>query len=252
VAAQWNDYGPNATVYSEAYYAWRDGLPALADKQWGGSLLQEEYSTVLEKIQKAIPGQNLDRMVTSKGSTIFEYRFTAKNDSINQGIVKDLSANGYDARTNCMFSANASLLLDSKCTVQTPLRSKGRDYTLSFSIKPHSKRGTLFIGADSTLLHGNGTVDSVMLVAAGNAYSLNYSLPVGEWTKASLIGKGTQTFFSVDNGTKWEFTTVLGVNGEYFIWAPIAIEAPIEQIGGDMFEGEIASLQLLDYAIDIG
>ena len=38
VAALWNDFGPNATSVIEAYYALRNGLPALGDKQWGGGM----------------------------------------------------------------------------------------------------------------------------------------------------------------------------------------------------------------------
>lgn len=38
IAPMWNDRGANTSVYSEAYYAWRDGIPALGDKQWGGQL----------------------------------------------------------------------------------------------------------------------------------------------------------------------------------------------------------------------
>ncbi|KAJ7242843.1 hypothetical protein B0H12DRAFT_840088 [Mycena haematopus] len=38
--ATWNDYGPNATTVSEAYY---DALPALADKQCGGVLTRAQY-----------------------------------------------------------------------------------------------------------------------------------------------------------------------------------------------------------------
>lgn len=34
IAAQWNDWGQNASTYAEAWYSWRDGLAALADKQW--------------------------------------------------------------------------------------------------------------------------------------------------------------------------------------------------------------------------
>jgi hexosaminidase len=53
VTALWNDYGPNATVYSEAYYAWRNGLPALADKQWGGKLSEEQYDTIFDTLHAA-------------------------------------------------------------------------------------------------------------------------------------------------------------------------------------------------------
>ncbi|KAH7357693.1 hypothetical protein B0T11DRAFT_298902 [Plectosphaerella cucumerina] len=38
VSPLWTDWGPNSTTALETYYSWRDGLPALADKQWGGTL----------------------------------------------------------------------------------------------------------------------------------------------------------------------------------------------------------------------
>lgn len=37
IAPQWNDYGPLTSTYLEAYYAWRNQLPAMADKQWVAS-----------------------------------------------------------------------------------------------------------------------------------------------------------------------------------------------------------------------
>ncbi|TPR11931.1 Acid trehalase [Aspergillus niger] len=75
IAALWNDYGPNATTYLEAYYSWRDVLPALADKQWGGDILEEEYDDVFDALHAVIPGQNLDRHVPSKTDLILHYNF---------------------------------------------------------------------------------------------------------------------------------------------------------------------------------
>lgn len=243
IAALWNDDGPNATTYSEAYYAWRNGLPALADKQWGGDLLEEEYTAIFDRLHAAVPAQNLDRKIPSKTSTIVEYAFTDSSSKI-----KDLSGNGYDATTNCSI-VHSAVSLTPSCSVSTPLGSKGRNYTLSFSVFPTANTtGALFTGPDSALLSGNGTSPEIMLVAAGNAFALNYSLPRNTWTHASLIGRGNRTFFSVGNGTEMEFLAKLGINGEYFVWAPIAIEAPLARIGGNDFAGLIKDVKLVDYA----
>ncbi|KAJ7920852.1 glycoside hydrolase superfamily, partial [Mycena leptocephala] len=50
IAAQWNDYGPNATTVTEAYYSWRNALPALADKQWGGVLARAQYDAIFDDL----------------------------------------------------------------------------------------------------------------------------------------------------------------------------------------------------------
>ncbi|KAL1965254.1 hypothetical protein VTN77DRAFT_5856 [Rasamsonia byssochlamydoides] len=242
VAALWNDDGPNATTYSEAYYAWRNGLPALADKQWGGDLLEDDYASIFDTLHAEVPAQNLDRAIPSKSSTIVQYSFTDGSTKI-----KDLSGNGYDATTNCSVSKSAISLTPS-CSISTPLGSKGRNYTLSFSVYPTANTtGALFTGPDSALLSGNGTSPEIMLVAAGNAFALNYSLPLNTWTHASLIGRGNQTFFGLGNGTELEFLTKIGVDGEYFVWAPMAIEAPLATIGGG-FTGLIKDVKLVDYA----
>lgn len=240
IAPIWNDYGANATVYSEAYYSWRNGLPALADKQWGGELLEADYYQIFDTLHAAVPDQNLDRSIPSKGSTIVDYNFSTKSSN----KIKDKSGNGYDATTNCVV--NKSLKLTSSCTLKTPLGSKGRNYTLSFSIKPTStSHGPIFTGPDSALWYGNGSSDAVMMVAAGNAFALNYTFPVGKWTDASLIARGNQTLLSVGSpGTEMEFLTIVGVNGASFVWAPIAIEAPLSEVGGKGFEGELGYMRL--------
>ncbi|GAB7355847.1 hypothetical protein MBLNU459_g6509t1 [Dothideomycetes sp. NU459] len=263
VAALWNDYGPNATTYSEAYYSWRDGLPALADKQWGGALTEGEYARVFEVLHAAVPGQNLDRSIRSKSSTIVHYDFSSSGSGSYgtswspSTLVRDLSGNGYDAHTNCNSSrsgGDAGIVLSPKCAITTPLQSKGRNYTLSFSLFPTADTaGVVFSGRDSALLAGNGSSSSVMLVAAGNAFALNYTFPVGVWTHASLIARGNQTFLGVEGAnrtgvTEMEFLTKVGINGERFVWAPIAVEAPVASFGGGAFEGMLKEVKLLDYA----
>jgi hexosaminidase len=135
------------------------------------------------------------------------------------------------------------------CSVTTPLTSKGHGYTLSFTLKQTSSTpGPLFSGPDSELRSGNGTFSKVMLVSAGNAFPLNYSLRVGEWVDASLIARGNRTFFAVDGGSEMEFMAKIGINGESFAWVNMAVVAPLETIGGGNWEGEMKGVKLVDYA----
>lgn len=247
IAALWNDYGPNATVYSEAYYAWRDGLPALADKQWGGSLLEHDYNAIFDTLHAAVPAQNLDKAITSKSNTILSYNLDNQHE---YPTIRDSSGNNYDGKTNCKIT-NSALALTPTCSLSTPLSSKGRNYTLSFAIYPSSDEpGVIFSGEDSTLLAGNGSISNVTLVASGNPYTLNYSLPLNTWTKASLSGRGDATYFTVQSATQnkpveMEFLTKIGVNGDFFVWKEIAIEAPVATIGGDGFEGFVKDVELV-------
>lgn len=256
IAAQWNDYGPNTSTYLEGYNPFRYYLPALADKQWGGNITEEQYDSIYPILQAAAPAQNLDRNVKSRSSTILSYNFDAKPEPYGYGWshghsgrgINDLSGNEYDAKSSCSV-ANGALRFTKGCALNTPLTSKGNNYTLSFTLKQSSKTpGPLFTGPDSELRSGNGSSTQVMLVAAGNAFALNYSLPVGQWVDASLIGRGNQTFFSVNNGTEMEFLTKVGVNGESFALARMAVVAPLQTIGGGSWEGEMKSVKLVDHA----
>ncbi|KAK2037673.1 family 20 glycosyl hydrolase [Colletotrichum somersetense] len=247
IAPQWNDYGPNATTVTEAYYQWRDGLPALADKQWGGEVAESDYQSLFSALQPLAPGQNLDRRIASRGPTIVEYDFR-RGQGGKGTTVEDMSGNDYHATSTCATGDEGAILAAS-CRIATPLVQKGRNYTLSFSIKPTSDaRGAIFSGGDSGLWFGNGSVDAVMLFSGESTYALNYTFPVGAWTNASLIGRGRQTFLDVGEGEPMEFLTVLGWNGERFVWAPIAVEAPLATVGGSGFEGVIGRMKLVDDA----
>jgi hexosaminidase len=250
--ALWNDFGPNSTAVIEAYYALRDGLPALGDKQWGGDLLMSEYESIFETLHAAIPGQNLDRIIPSKSATILSYDFSS---SKNSKIIVDKSGNGYDASVNCCCEVSNSILtLNRGCSVNTPLTSKGKNYTLSFSIKPTARTpGTLFSGTASTLLSGHSNTTNVMFMTGGNAYILNYTLPINIWTDVSVVGIGNATYLSVKEAggpeEVHEFTAVIGDLSNSFIWNnPMAIEAPLKTIGGDTFEGEMKTVTLKDGA----
>ncbi|KAK5999124.1 hypothetical protein PT974_01513 [Cladobotryum mycophilum] len=218
----------------------RDGLPALADKQWGGSLKQADYAHLFATLQPAVPDQNLDLRILSKGLAIVSYQF----DKSSGSIVPDQSGNHYDGTLRNGASVNNGVLqLNGRgAYLETPLTSKGRNYTLSFSVKPDSAGGALFSSPDSSLLNGNGTSTKLMLVSGNVAYPVSLSLPNGKWSDVKVEGLGQQTFISV--GTKREEVTILmGIWGGYMKQAPMAIAAPIQKIG-EGFKGQMKNIKL--------
>ncbi|KAM3527390.1 hypothetical protein MY4038_006373 [Beauveria bassiana] len=240
IAPLWNDRGANTSVYSEAYYAWRDGIPALADKQWGGNLTRDQFQTVFPKLVGQVPGQNLERTVRSQGSSIFEYNF------IGQGkTIQDMSPNKYDATTDCKRTAT-TVLITPQCSLTTPLDSKGRDYTLSMTIQVDKLNDptntTLIAGRDSVLM----LTPNLTLFAAGIYYRLNSTIPLKKRVGLKLIGRGAQTFATIGGGQEQEFITVIGRNEEALIPAPMAIEAPLKAVTG--WTGEVIGFNLTNKA----
>ncbi|OAQ97582.1 hypothetical protein LLEC1_06201 [Akanthomyces lecanii] len=240
IAPLWNDRGANTSVYSEAYYAWREGIPALGDKQWGGNMTQAQYNDVLPKLWGHIPAQDLERIVPSKGSNIFEYNFIGKGKSI-----QDLSPNGYHATTDCGRSST-TVLITPNCSMTTPLDSKGRDYTLSMTIQVDelndATNTTLITGRDSVLM----LTPNITLFAAGNYYRLNSTIPLKRRVGLKIIGRGPQTFATINGGAEQEFLAHIGYNNQKLIPAPMAIEAPIKAITG--WTGQVVGFNLTNGA----
>lgn len=269
VTPLWNDYGYNASVYSEAYYAWRDGIPALADKQWGGDLTESDFPSVFATLHPKIPAQNLDRSISSKTPTVFNYTFKLSEPLTlaSVGIVEtytmilDASGNDYHALTNCPLTADGNLKISPSCFLKTPLESKGRDYTLKLTVRVDElmepTNATLISGTDSALM----LTPNITFFASGNYYRLNSTIPLGTWVDLTIVGKGSRTFATVkslqDNsptsqlskkadGIMEEFLAILGVLGQFFVWAPMAIETPLSVIGGkdSGWTGQLAAMSL--------
>lgn len=246
----WNDWGPNASTYNEAYWMVRNGLPALGDKQWGGQLTLSEYQSIFPALQASVPGQNLDRRIPSKSSSILSYTFDERAQSFFS-VVPDTSGNGYDG---LLFGnsrvQDGMLYLNGNGYLQTPLTSKGRNYTLSFSAMPTSSNlgGILFAGSDSSFLNGNGTSPYLMLVSGNIAYPVNMTLPPGEWADVTVEGIGPQTFISITarQAAKQtqEVTINMGIWGGGMQEGPMAIEAPIHRIG-EGFVGKMKDISLI-------
>ncbi|KAI0481881.1 glycoside hydrolase family 20 protein [Xylaria cf. heliscus] len=262
IAPLWNDFGPNATVYSEAYYAWREGIPALADKQWGGSLLTEEFMNVLPILHPKIPGQFLENRIKSKGPEILRFekeswahaRHPDGDDKVGDTWnVIDLSGNGYDAMSNCSVTPNFTIAFNTDCELQTELLSKGRNYqlTLRLYITHFGEDANIITGQRSALM----LTPNITLFSSENYYRLNSTVPLYTWFDLSIMGLGERTFASIQevrlgdpfvSRPDQEFQAVLGINGETLVWAPIAIEAPITKIWGSnaQWTGEFGGMLL--------
>ncbi|KAH6647121.1 putative beta-hexosaminidase [Truncatella angustata] len=229
----WNDYGANATVYSEAYYAWREGIPALADKQWGGNLSEAAFAEAFAVLQPNVPGQNLERTIASISDVIVNYTLTLTEPT--SGSIEDTSGNGYTAQTDCEavsgYPTKPALSITDGCSITTPLESKGRNYTLSLSLRVDAlddpTNATILSGRDSVLM----LTPTVTLFAGGNYFRSNATVPQGDWFDLSLIGRGNRTYAAV-NSDEEEFLAIIGINGVYHHWAEIAIEAPLGVLGG--------------------
>lgn len=238
----------SASTYQEAYFMVRDGLPGLADKQWGGKLQQADYAKLFAALQPAVPDQNLDLSVPSKGNTVLSYKFGSR--ACSDSMVRDQSGNRYHGalQHGATVSNGAVHFTGGTASIKTPLTSKGRDYTLSFSVQPDAPGGALFSGPDSALLHGNGTSTQLMLVSGNIAYPVNITLPTKVWSDVTVQGNGRQTFISVQSEggavQRQEVTILMGIWGGYMQLAPMAIPAPIATIGAG-FKGSMKKIQLL-------
>lgn len=252
----WNDYGANASVYSEAYYAWRDGIPALGDKQWRGNLTSTDFTSIFETLHAAAPAQNLDRAIASVSDVIFNYTLAAAAADSSTTTLADVSPNAFAVTTDCTTSTGL-IELDGSCAVTTPLESKGRNYTLTLSALTVSAltaptNATLLTGADSVLL----LTPNITFFAGGNYFRLNSTVPLNETVDLSIIGRGNKTFASVTSASRGllvdeeEFLAVMGINGLYHHWAEIAFEAPLKTVGGEAsgWSGKLGGFSLTSVA----
>lgn len=226
----------------------RDGLPGLADKQWGGKLLEKDYAQLFSALQPAVPEQNLDLRVPSKGNTVLLYKFGSR--ACSDSFVRDQSGNRYHGtlQHGATVSNGSVRFNGDESSIKTPLTSKGRNYTLSFSVRPEASGGKLFSGPDSALLNGNGTSSLLMLVSGNVAYPVNMTLSTNAWSDVTVTGSGRQTFISVQNQgsplQRQEVTILMGIWGGYMQLAPMAIPAPIATIG-EGFKGAMKNIKLV-------
>lgn len=215
IMALWNDWGNNATTMLENYYQLAQSLAVLGEKTWAGSgvrdtqLTRAQFEEVYPVMNKAAPGQNLNRYVhPSYGDVVYAYP-TPHN------------------------------------TLVTPYASVGPPYTLKFSVKPSAdapNAGVLFAGEDSKLHVANLTFE-----ATGQLFPLGYVLPVDTYTSVEIYATTTYTRAvlngDVDDVRFW--STNMDIWAEYMEVANMSFAAPSKEIGGEEFSGSIIDVLLV-------
>ncbi|KAI0720006.1 glycoside hydrolase [Cerioporus squamosus] len=235
IMAAWNDHGPTASTFLEAFYALKEGIPVIASAGWQAAsrpnhLTHAQFLEAFPRLEASAPGQNLDRRIPSKSALVVAYAAPFSES----GTVPDRSGNGYDARFN---SADG--------TLHTPLGSKGHNYTLLLRAKLDRSPGTLLSGPDDSLGVAAGPDGALTLAFTSSniTYLLsNYTLSPGSGTvEIVLTGTEVGTSVFIDGTHAGDFT--ISIDGTNVV-EPMAFVAPLQNIGGG--NSELEKLALWD------
>ncbi|RPD57038.1 glycoside hydrolase [Lentinus tigrinus ALCF2SS1-6] len=235
IMAAWNDHGPTASTFLEAFYALKEGIPVVASVGWLAAsgpnhLTHAQFLEAFAQLEASAPGQNLDRRIPSKSAMVVAYAAPFPKS----GIVPDRSGNGYDAHFD---SATGSL--------HTPLGSKGHNYTLLLRATLDGSPGTLLSGPDESFGVASRADGALTLAFTSSdiTYLLsNYTLSWGSGT-VEIVLTGTQdgTSVFVDGTHAGDFlVSIDGTN----VFEPMAFVAPLQIIGGE--HSEVKELAMWD------
>ncbi|RDX51093.1 glycoside hydrolase [Lentinus brumalis] len=233
IMAAWNDHGPTASTFLEAFYALKEGIPVVASAGWQAAsrpnhLTHAQFLEAFPGLEASAPGQNLDRRVPSKGALVLAYSAPfSKSDA-----VPDRSGNGYDARFD---SADG--------TLRTPLASKGHNYTLLLRARLDGSPGTLLSGPDDSFgvaARPDGALTLAYTSSNITYFLSNYTLSPGrEAVEIVLTGTEGGTSAFVNSTHAGDFLVAIdGTN----VLEPMAFVAPLQTIGGGNSEVEALAL----------
>ncbi|KAL1951473.1 hypothetical protein VTO73DRAFT_622 [Trametes versicolor] len=225
IMAAWNDHGPTASTFLEAFYALKQGLPVVASAGWQSAtranhLTHSQFLAAFPALEAAAPGQNLDRRIPSKGAVVVDYDLTRLAPMASR--VADSSGNGYDARLK-------------GGVLHTPLGSKGHNYTLLLRVGLSGAPETLLSGPDDSFgvaaLPGQGL--TLAFTSSNITYFLsNYTLPsTSADTAISIVLTGTEhgTSAFVNGAHAGDFLVSIDQTS---VFEPMAFAAPVQTIGG--------------------
>ncbi|KAI9057723.1 glycoside hydrolase family 20 protein [Trametes sanguinea] len=234
IMAVWNDHGPSASTFLEAFYALKQGLPVVASAGWQAAsrpnhLTHDAFLAGYPPLEAVAPGQNLDRRIPSKGAVVVEYDLTHPASAQGTGRVEDRSGNGYDAQV-------------ADGVLRTPLGSKGFNYTLLLRAKLDGSPGTLLSGPDDSFGLGAAPGGGLTLAFSSSniTYLLsNFTLPTAHSKGAAreiiltATENGTSAF--VDGAHAGDFMVSIDQTS---VLAPMAFVAPVQTVGGRGIEVE--------------
>lgn len=239
--AAWNDHGPTASTFLEAFYALKAGVPVVATAAWQAAvrpnhLTHAQFLAGFPTLEAHAPDQNLDRRVPSAGALVVAYNLTARPGT-SGSTVPDLSGNGYDAHVGA------------EGVLHTPLGSKGHNYTIALRAALSGVEGALLAGPDDVfgLVDGSAGGLTLAFTSSNITYPLsNFTLPrpslqAKTLTEIVLMGteEGTSTF--VNGVHAGDF--LVAIDGTT-VMEPMAFVAPVQTLGG--LGGQIEEIELWD------
>ncbi|KAI0322697.1 glycoside hydrolase [Amylostereum chailletii] len=243
ITPSWNDHGPTASTYLEAFYAVKMGLPVVMSAAWQSStrpnhLTEAQFLSSFATLAAAAPGQNLARQVPHSGKIIVEYDLTNTSSTSGESV-PDRSGNGY----------NATLVNDQ---LFTPLGSKGLNYTFLVNVSSSLTSGVLLFGPDNTFgfapVQGGTTL---AFVSSNITYPLfDYTLPLqatSPWRQIIVTGTEEGTSVFVDGQHAGDFQVQIDDTATV---APMSFVVPAKVIG--QMGATVSRFILWDQVQDVG
>ena len=231
-AALWNDIKVGASQF-DIFDRHRDQIMIMAEKNWYGEKTAgqtgEEFMERVEKFGQFAPNANPARYIRSNNEVIANYDFK----DVEQGTVKDLSGNGYDATvTKLKLDSNQNaLLLDGNGFVSLPFDSIGYPYTVDFEMMISSStpaNAVMFSGKDGVMYYNYDNTGKIGYQRKGYVYLFDYDIVENTMVNYRLTCSNTDLQLYIDN--------VLVGNGQYYKvsaskQASSTFVLPVEKIG---------------------
>lgn len=206
MAALWGDENREGITEADLHERYLRLAAILSEKTWGGIEEKESFLDYEQKFDrlKAGPLTQIANQIESKTNIVLEYDFN--NLSKDGATIYDSSANGYHGSVTggkkAVIGDAAMLRFDGNTTIETPLRSLGYPYTMSFDIylddlEDNTKESALFSGYDGRLLVA-GIDGELSLNRSYFAQTFGYAVPQGEKHRITVVGTYQATKLYVD------------------------------------------------------
>jgi len=218
----------------------------ICEKGWFGPMLEQQTAEGFMKrvnvfISK-VPGINPARQVESKTDCIASYKFK----KVHKGIVKDYSANRYNATIDKDLQLqDGTLILNGKGAMHLPFKAVGYPYTLSMNLylsDSIAEKAVLFQGQEGTLFLNYDGKGNIGYERKGYRFILPYKVPTKSWHQLSFICDQSDLRLYIDG--------VFVAQGRYledtgFIPDSSTFVLPVSSIGSG-FKGKIKNFMIFN------
>lgn len=265
--ALWNDltaYTGGLSSY-DIFDRMKDAVMLVSEKTWYGEKTAgqtaDQFMKRVKAVQNKTPLSNPARFVESKTPIVLKYDF----ESVNKGIVKDVTSNGYDAKLKggkiVDSRGGKTFQLDGNSYLELPVSGIGYPYSVAFDIKLDEgsrddatlfsgKDGAFYLTVDETGKLGyernEPTSENSKTKFENYTFRHDYALPENKWHHVLLIGDNKETALYVDGKKVSTAKQVNKLGGRANDSTSFVL--PLEQIGKGV-KGEIDNITLMNQAL---